>query len=140
MVSENPKADRTVTIHGDEWKINDITDAVAWALTQVWRREAWKASPALIDKSGANSNQYTGQSFDASKTDLVHDGWTHDHCPICWWALHETDNEDEGEGYCNQDNVWLCSECYCQFIRVDSLNLKAAANNAVNPSGGLGGF
>ncbi|TWT98542.1 hypothetical protein Pla52nx_003455 [Stieleria varia] len=140
MEPDNPNAKHTVTIHGDEWKVVDLTDEVAWALTQVWRREKWKPSAALIDKSGGSSTQYQGQSFDATKTDLVSEGWTHDHCAICWWTLHESENEDEGTGYRSQGNAWLCGECFGKFIRDDSLGLTTAANQPMQPSGEVGRF
>jgi len=117
MDSKKTNAQRTVAIHGDEWKIADIIDEVAWALTQVWHREKWKPSAALIDKSGGSCTQYKGQRFDATKTDLISGGWTHDHCAICWWTLHESEHEDEGTGYRSQDNAWLCGECYDKFLR-----------------------
>jgi hypothetical protein len=128
--------DPTVVIHGDRWKVKDVVDDVRFAITQNWHRERWKPTPALIHKKGGRSTQYRGQKFDPEKIDLVADGWNHDHCAICWWTLHETENPEEGTGYRNDTNAWICSECYQQFIEEDILNIKQDSEQA---SGGNGG-
>ncbi|WP_445427519.1 hypothetical protein [Alishewanella sp. HL-SH05] len=79
----------TVTIHGNEWKQEDIEEPVAWALSQKWVRKKWLAP---------------------SET------WDHDHCAICWWKLHESDDEVHGVGFNDGGHNWLCTECYEQFI------------------------
>jgi hypothetical protein len=106
----------TITIHGGEWKLKDLTESIAWCLAQNWHREGWKRSPALIDKNGNKTTQYLGQKFDPEKTDLVPDGWSHDHCQICYWALGESEDPEQGVGYRNTTNAWLCSECFEKLI------------------------
>ncbi len=109
----------TVVIHGDEWKWIDIEESVSACRKATWHREKWKRIPALVHKKGGSSSQYVGQQFDPAKTDLVQDGWTHDHCEICWWTLHETDNEDEGYGF-TDGGSWVCLECYGKFLAAAS--------------------
>jgi len=46
---------------------------------------------------------------------LVVAGWTHDHCEICTWELHASDDPEHGIGY-SHDVDWICSECYELFI------------------------
>lgn len=113
----------TVLIHGDAWKVADVMNDVAWCLTQNWHHETWKPSAALIHKTG-KSSQFIGQKFDPEKIDLVEDGWTHDHCSICWWTLIESEDLENGTGYRNEWNAWLCCECYKQFVCDDILRLK----------------
>ena len=78
-----------VTIHGDEWKKEDIEDAIAWAKNQQWHKEVWS-------------------------TDNEH--WDHDHCQICWWKLRVSEEPEVAVGYKNQQSHWLCTECYEQFV------------------------
>ena len=111
----------TVQIHDDTWKVKDIQDQVSWCLLQQWHEEKWMPTPALIHKKGGIRRQYRGQKYDPDKIDLVADGWTHDHCEICWWTIHESDNDNEGRGYRNEYNAWICTECYIQFIEGLSL-------------------
>jgi hypothetical protein len=118
--SEEP----TILIHGSLWKIRDIVDTVSERIQQNWRREKWSAIPALIHRTGGVSSQYRGQTFVPTKIDLVPGGWNHDHCVVCWWTLHETDNEEEGIGYRNDSEEWLCTECYKQFVNDNILRIK----------------
>jgi hypothetical protein len=126
MTPETPQTndEPTVVIHGDRWKIKDVADDVRSLVTQTRRREIWKPTAALIHKKGGRSTQYRGQKFDPEKISLVSDGWNHDHCAICWWTLHETDDPEKGIGYRNETNVWICSECYQHFFEQDILNFK----------------
>lgn len=117
----------TVLIHGDHWKIKDVADEVRLLINEEWRREDWKPTPALIHKRGGRSTQYRGQKFNPEKIDLVTDGWNHDHCAICWWTLYATDDPANGIGYHNQNYVWICSECFQQFIEADILNIKKSS-------------
>ncbi|MFD2257460.1 hypothetical protein ACFSSA_12320, partial [Luteolibacter algae] len=127
--SEEP----TVLIHGSEWKTKDIAEAVEWCLTQTWHCETWKPTAALVQKSGTVS-QYRGQKFDPDKIGLVKDGWTHDHCEICWWTLRESNDAADGVGYRNETNGWICTECFNHFVRDQSPNEKLKANKAQHPT------
>ena len=118
----------TIQIHGNTWLVKDIMNEVLWCLSQNWRKEKWRPTAALVHKQGGRISQYLGQRFDPEKIELVSDGWNHDHCSICWWTLHESDDRDEGEGYLNEANSWLCTECYLKLIRDDALNLKSVEN------------
>lgn len=106
--------DEYVTIHGDKWKIADIKEPIEWALEQKWEKQKWHPRAALVSKS--KTSEYVGQKYNPKYTKLVEDGWSHDHCEICWWSLHESDNPESGEGYTCNGRSWLCSECYEQFI------------------------
>lgn len=103
--------DEYVTIHGDKWKTADVTESVEWA-----REQKWIARAALISKGSASD--YVGQKYNPEHTELVEDGWSHDHCEICWWTLTESDNPDEGEGYTTDGHRWVCTECYEKFINI----------------------
>ena len=79
-----------ITIHGDEWKKEHIDEPVEWAKTKTWLKKMW--------------------SSDA-------DNWEHDHCQVCWWKLYKSEEPEHGIGYHNSENDnWLCSECYEQFV------------------------
>lgn len=132
--TDHNQDDPTVLIHGDRWKIRDVADEVRSLIKENWHREVWKPTPALVHKKGGRSTQYRGQKFDPEKIDLVKDGWNHDHCAICWWTLHETEVPDNGIGYHNENNVWICSECFQQFFEADILNLKTNSEQDVTPN------
>ncbi len=106
--------DEYVTIHGDKWKSADIEEAVDWAAGEVWKKQKWLPRAALISKG--KTSEYAGQNFNPKYTKLVEDGWSHDHCEICWWSLHESEDPDFGEGYTNDGRSWLCTECYEKFV------------------------
>ena len=119
--------DSTISLHGHLWKKTDIQDQVQWALTRDWTFKKWFPQPALIHKSGGTISRYTGQKFDPAKIDLIQEGWSHDHCEICFWTLHLTDDSESGSGYFDGYTGWLCSECFSKFIQ------KAEQDAAANP-------
>ncbi len=105
-----------VIIHGDKWKIDDINESVEWAREQKWHKQKWLTRKALVSKRCISD--YKGQKFNSKYTELVENGWSHDHCEICWWTLCESDIPDEGEGYTTDGHRWICTECYNQFIKI----------------------
>jgi hypothetical protein len=88
-----------------------------------WEFEKWVSQPALIDRNGGTSRSYVGQSFDSSKIELVEDGWTHDHCEMCYCRISEGDDnsEFEIEGY-KSGSSWICIKCYVLFVEPKTEN------------------
>ena len=116
-----------VTIHGGKWKLADIEPEI-FACRQIpWLKERWRPSAALVHKKGGVVSLYTGQKFDPNKITLANDGWNHDHCEICWFALHDSDKEEENTGWTDGHHAWLCSECYEQFIAGKNKESQPAA-------------
>ena len=78
----------TVVIHGDTWKLVDIQEDIDWCKAQDW-------SSATYTRNG-----------------------DHHHCSICWWTLNVSADPAIGNGYVTGTNsrVWLCTECFDQFI------------------------
>lgn len=54
----------TVLIHGDTWKLADVTDQIAACRIHTWRREHWRRRPALVHRVGGTTSLYHGQTFD----------------------------------------------------------------------------
>lgn len=106
--------DEYVVIHGGKWKRTDLQDSVEWARLQQWEKRKWVARPALVSKGSVSA--FGGQRYDPAHSKLVEDGWNHDHCEICWWTLHESEEPEHGEGYTSDGHKWLCSECFSKFI------------------------
>lgn len=105
-----------VRIHGSDWKIADVVDEIRWCREKEgWCRRRWTLRPVLIDKH--HSSPYIGQKYDPSKVRLDPIGWTHDHCAVCYWTIHETDNPDEGEGYSFDGKTWVCIECFENLVQ-----------------------
>ena len=111
------KDDRYITLHGEKWKFADIQEDIDWCRQHSWKRKRWQATSALIHKKGGRISQYVGQKFDPDKVDLVEDGWTHDHCVICWHTLFDSKKEEENTGWTDGNRNWLCLECHEKFIR-----------------------
>ncbi len=87
-----------------------------------WRLEKWKKRPALVEKNGRSIAFYFGQEYDKDKFDLVEDGWNHDHCELCFKTVSDFSRKDDkdpvvDEGYTNENDDWLCKECYARYIQ-----------------------
>lgn len=84
----------------------------------------WRPRPALVDKNGKTTRLYIGQKFDPNYIDLVEDGWTHEHCQICFVSIGEHDNQyTQTEGYFNGYD-WVCKSCYETVMITDNLEEK----------------
>lgn len=122
--------EETVLIHGHKWKSSDVQFLLGRCGGLTWIKRIWKCQPALVDKSGGIVEQYVGQKYDPSKSDLVADAWTHDHCAICGWALFESPDQEHGVGYLSNEGSWACSECYNKFIlELERQGGRTAANS-----------
>jgi hypothetical protein len=75
-----------VLIRGEEWKVADIADDVAWCRTLEW-------VPSRYTTVGE-----------------------HSHCSICWWTLAVSNDPNVSEGFLSGQLRWLCSECHAQFV------------------------
>lgn len=85
-----------------------------------WQLQQWTPRPALIDKSGGGSRLYVGQTYNPKYFDLVNDGWTHDHCIICYQTVSdwkETQVTADKREYTDGNNNWICKNCYTNFIK-----------------------
>ena len=91
-----------------------MKESVEWVRKQNWKKQKWIVRAALVSKG--STSDYVDQKYNPEYTELVEDGWNHDHCEICWWTLCESDNSDEGEGYTTDGHRWICTECYEKFI------------------------
>jgi hypothetical protein len=105
----------TIMLHGDVWRLADLEKSLSECAGHRWMKMQWKRRPALVDKHGKGVTLYVGQGFDEEKTDLVNDGWTHDHCEVCWWTLSENEDPDKGWGYV-AEGMWICLECHDKLI------------------------
>jgi len=84
-------SERTVTIHGDEWKWEHVRDSIEWCRGHKWTFQKWTSK---------------------------HERWDHDHCMVCWWKLRESSDPQVSHGYTDEEEYqWLCQECYEQFVK-----------------------
>lgn len=109
-------SEKFVIIHGDKWKYDDVRESIEIALKQKWTLRKWKPRAALVSKGSLSD--FHGQQYDSRYTQLVENAWDHDHCDICWWSLHESDDPVHGEGYTTDGHAWICTECFRKFINV----------------------
>lgn len=102
-----------VEIHGGLIDRQHVIDNLKAYAGRHWRRERWQKRPALLGL-GAETKLYHGQPHSERWT-LVQDGWDHDLCVICYWALHESVDPERGIGYVSESD-WICIECHDRFI------------------------
>ena len=110
----------TIPNKGDH-ELNTLLDTVHYLKQLVWTSKVWKSTPALIEKSGG-SRQYVGQKFDPKYFDLVQNGWTHDHCEICYATISDIEDYGDKEGYNADNGDWICNDCYNLFIKPTDIN------------------
>ena len=108
--------EKTVEIHGSEWNVLHVREAIAYCKKSSWEKRSWTCRDALIHRGDARRiSLYVGQQYDPTKIDLAKGGWKHDYCEVCWWDMYESDDEEHGIGYTN-GNDWMYTECYTKFI------------------------
>jgi len=106
----------TIPNKGD-YELDSLLRIIDYLRQLTWRYKQWLPSPALIDKSGGSSQQYVGQKFDSKYFDLIEDGWTHDHCEICFATISNKPDYGGSDGYVAENSDWVCRECFALFIQ-----------------------
>ena len=104
-----------------EHELQYLLDTLDYLRQLTWTYKRWAPSPALVDKSGGSSRQYVGQNFDPKYFDVIEDGWTHDHCEICFTTISDKDGYGDTDGYKTNNNEWVCKDCYNLFINTDNI-------------------
>ena len=82
-----------------------------------WKFQQWRPTPALIERKGGAQVQYVGQKYDPTYFELVEDGWTHDHCEICFHTLSDIEGYGDPDGYKTENGDWICNNCYNLFVK-----------------------
>ena len=106
-------------------EIDHIREMVTELKDQTFAFSKWHPRPGLKEKkSGFVTHLYTGQSFDENYFTLDKDGWTNDHCLICFKTLGSDPSDYiETEGYFNGYD-WVCKTCYEELVLAKDLELK----------------
>jgi hypothetical protein len=99
-----------------EFELNYLVETIVYLRQTNWTFKKWKASAALIEKSGGSSRPYIGQKFDNAYFDLILNEWTHDHCEICFTTISGNKNLGEIDGFETNNREWICKQCYNLFI------------------------
>ena len=116
-MQETPHKKTYLTIpNKGDYELQFLLHTVDYLRKLTWTYKKWTSTPALIDKSGGSSQQYIGQKFDPKYFDLVENGWTHDHCEICFETISNKPGYGETDGYVADNSVWLCEQCFSLFI------------------------
>ena len=103
----------SVIIHGERLVLKEFERVIDSCRSRTWTKQTWTPKSALVYKSGV-VQQYVGQDYDPNEARLDENAWEHDHCEICAWTLNE--REERNIGYIDNNENWLCTECYSQFI------------------------
>jgi hypothetical protein len=110
----------TIPNRGDH-ELSNLLDTVDYLRQLTWTYKIWTPTPALIDKSSGSSRQYVGQTFDSKYFDLVEDGWTHDHCEVCFQTISNIEGYGDSDGYKGDSGDWICKDCYALFIKPEDV-------------------
>lgn len=85
-----------------------------------FQHHTFKMGPALISEDGT-IQKYNGEAFDAEYWVLAPEGWTHEHCYICNFAINE-----QHTYWLNDDDDCLCDSCYEYFVK----RMKGSTNGS----------
>jgi len=58
--------------------------------------------------------------------ELIHGGWEHEHCSICWEKIAEY---AQPLGWCDQNHHWLCEACHEQYVVPKSIDFISTNKN-----------
>jgi hypothetical protein len=104
-----------VKIRDKYWDAGVIRDAVRRCCDCKWhwQKAEWKPRDLYVNRKSGSISLDASLAADAENFELLKAGWKKDHCAICRWELHESDDE-HGTGYTNGRD-WICTECYDKF-------------------------
>jgi hypothetical protein len=102
-----------VEIHGELFSFTSVRDCSVHYRKFWWDKRQWARRDALVRRADKKLILYSGQTYDAEQLELVQNGWSEDHCAICWWKLDGS--PEHHEGYTNGQD-WLCAECHDRFV------------------------
>jgi hypothetical protein len=106
-------------------EIEHIRETVLEIKGQNFEHKTWYPRPGLRDKkSNFVTHLYTGQTFDKEYFTLDNNGWTDDHCIICFKTLGSDPNHyTDTDGYFNGAD-WVCKTCYNELVLTPDLEQK----------------
>ncbi len=96
--------------------MSEFENEISFYKSRTWTFLTWQPTPALVNKQGMATHQYTGQHFDPQYFKIDPKGWNHDHCELCQTKFCENNTECETQGF-NSGNLWLCITCYSTYIQ-----------------------
>jgi hypothetical protein len=105
-----------IEIHGRKRNADYIRDVVSTirSYNWHWHKAEFKPRDMVIHRKTGQFSLDLSLAQDTENFIFVQQGWTKDHCVICRWELHESDDE-HGRGYTN-GRSWLCIECCERFV------------------------
>jgi hypothetical protein len=112
-----PVREARIEIHGIHWHADTIRERVNVLRKSnwYWQKQPWKARDLAVGKDGRLSFDVS-LAEDAKSFELRQREWKTDQCPICFWALFESENQSQhNTGYTNGRD-WVCIECYEKFL------------------------
>ncbi len=100
---------KSYNIHGEIIYQEEIENLVKSCRKRTWIQSTWAPRHAFLNKNGILS-LFNGQV--KGNGQVIENGWDHDHCEICGFIL----NEEYHDGYIDQEENWICVECFSVFI------------------------
>lgn len=106
----------TVEIHGANWNVDYVRDAVQLCRFYKWhwRLAGWTPRDIAVERQTGRVSFDVRLAGDPEKFELVKGGWKKDHCFICRWELFESGDNHDSTGY-TKGHDWLCTECHAKF-------------------------
>jgi hypothetical protein len=121
MQKADPKAFKptgpTIEIRGEQHDKAYVEDGIEYCLTKTWRQATWEARDTVRYKPDELVRPYEGKGYNSDNAEFVKGGWDHDHCELCWWTLDDRDDPAHNTGWVNDNDNWLCNDCYARFIQ-----------------------
>ncbi|WP_091147065.1 hypothetical protein [Flavobacterium caeni] len=109
-------------------EIKQIREAVEQIEKENYAFKNWFPRPGLKEKNEEVASRiYVGQTYDKNQFDIVKDGWTHDHCEICFKTLDDDDGGENSEtsGYFDGSD-WICKSCFEELVLSEDLEKTLA--------------
>ena len=81
-----------------------------------WHEEEFKSKDMLAfrQQDGSTIGRKSKHNEDSSEGIIVHGGWDHEHCELCWKTI-STHEDFDHSGYTNGSD-WICSDCFHRYI------------------------
>jgi hypothetical protein len=106
----------TVILASTQWEILDgywgERAAVVLDETRQWHKKPFTPTNAVRYKTSTDGER---------STEIIKNGWDHEHCGICWETIGPRD-----QGYLSGE-TWICERCYSDFVQRRSLEFIPSA-------------
>jgi hypothetical protein len=104
----------------ESWWTDNLIELVQ-DTSKKWSKKVFKPTPGIWipTEQGRLLEKYEEGMEIPAGGKLDPRAWDHEHCELCHEIISDVDIQNEG--YVNQDDQWVCEECYQKYI-IPNLN------------------